>query len=217
MDLSTSQRDGLWAPRPPIGFTIVLPDAWTVFDLDPATSDEWVDELLDERLPPGRAAGPERRAVRRPLRRLLREHVRDQRDAGVFLAAAMLHTDGPDPLTLGFTLAWRPVAFRGLPRRLEALHRIQAQAPAGGRHGDRRVEIVPLACGGGVRVLTRELVLVPGTRQRRPALVAQYLVPVLDLDWMAVLTTSTAVVRLEDAVAEAADRIADGLRFEPPA
>ena len=35
------------APRPPIGFRLDVPDAFTSLDLDPATSDASIEQLLD--------------------------------------------------------------------------------------------------------------------------------------------------------------------------
>jgi len=79
----------------------------------------------------------------------------------------------------------------------------------------RVVEVVDLPAGGGVKVATREemeLPLVPGIR---PVNLTQYFVPVLDTDWLAVVTAPTGNPFLAEGVEIVADGMAESLEFKP--
>ena len=200
-------------PRPAIGFSIDVPDHWTVLDLDPDTWDGWLDAFLDQRLAGRSAASRERGPARAALLDLLRRLHDDE----VFMAAILAADVGGELVSASATLAWRrvPPADDGIP--VEGLREIYLRAPAGpGEDVDaRRVEVVELAAGAGVKVVTRETLAPPGVGGPRPVRLIQYLVPVLDTEWLAVITASTGNAALEPGVEEVADDMAATLRFTP--
>lgn len=201
-------------PRPAIGFSIDVPDHWTVLDLNPDTWDQWLDAFLDERLAgrPGAAheRGPARAALLDLRRRLHDEHV--------FMAAILAADVGGEPVSASATLAWRrvPPGDDGIP--VEGLREVYARAPAGpGEDVDRRrVEVVELEAGGGVKLVTSEALALPGLAQPQPVRLIQYLVPVLETEWLAVITASTGNAALQPGVEQVVDDMAATLRFTPP-
>ena len=201
-------------PRPAIGFSLDVPDHWTVLDLNPDTWDGWLDAFLDQRLAGRAAAARERRPARAALRDLLRR----LHDEEVFMAAILAADLGAELVSASATLAWRrvPPAEGGIP--VEGLREIYLRAPAGpGEDVDeRRVEVVDLGAGAGVKVVTRETPRLPGLPEPRPVRLVQYLVPVLDTEWLAVITASTGNAALEPGVEEVADDMGATLRFTPP-
>jgi hypothetical protein len=200
------------APRPPVGFRLDVPDEFTELDLDPSTSDGWVERLLDER-----AAGvPGAAAQRSRARQVLQAMIARQREAEVFLAAFLIKP-GPRPGEMiggSVTLAWRQ--FSG-GVQVEGLRRFFADEEAG--EGEdvtaRTVETVPLPRGDGVRVRTRQRLPVPLTSRREETVLVQHLIPVPQpaADWLAVLTMSTPDLAGEDDFHALADRVAASLDF----
>ncbi|HYR63722.1 MAG TPA: hypothetical protein VET24_13965 [Actinomycetota bacterium] len=201
---------GADVPRPPIGFSIAVPDHWTVLDLDPATREEWVDAFLDERLAGRPRAAQERPAARRGLLELL-AHLQSGQ---VFMAAILAGEVEGQLLSASATLAWRNVDGNQ-PIPLEGLRRVYAQAaPSTGEDPSRRrVEVVRVSAGGAVKVVTRETMQVPMVPGPRPVDVTQYFVPVLDTPWLAVITTTTGQPQLAPGVEQVADGMASSLAF----
>ena len=64
-----------------------------------------------------------------------------------------------------------------------------------------------------MKVVTNETVALPALPQPRPATAIQYLVPVLDTDWLAVITATTGNKALAPGVEEVADGMAATLAF----
>ena len=198
-------------PRPDLGFSIELPDQWVVLDLDPATWAGWVDAFLEARMASRPDVGPERGPTRAALVDLLqRLHAEE-----VFLAAVLAGEADGRPVSASATLAWRRPDLAGDPLLLEGLAHMYLLAPAapGEDLAARRVDIVELPAGGGVKVATRELAALP-TGESRQAWVTQYLVPVLSTGWLAVITTSTGHPELAPAVEDIGDEIAASLHFQ---
>src|SRR5467141_2695974 len=205
-----------WAgdvPRPPIGFSISVPDHWVVLDLDPRTWEGWVDAFLDERL----AGRPNAAQERPPARRGMLELLNQLHDGKVFMAAILAGEVGGELLSASGTLAWRNLGDGSGPIPLEGLRQVYAQAPPG-RGEDvrqRRVEVVALSAGGGVKVASREEMEVPMVPGVRPVNVTQYFVPVLGTDWLAVITATTGTPGLAEGVEIVADGMAESLEFRP--
>ncbi len=201
-------------PRPAIGFSVDVPDHWTVLDLNPDTWDGWLDAFLDQRLAGRRGAARERGPARAALLDLLRR----LHDEQVFMAAILAADVGRELVSASATLAWRrvPPGDDGIP--VEGLREVYLKAPAGpGEDVDqRRVEVVELAAGGGVKVVTRETLALPGLAEALPVSLTQYLVPVLDTEWLAVITASTGDAALAPGVEEVADAMAATLGFTRP-
>lgn len=207
-------------PRPPIGFSIAVPDHWSVLDLDPATREEWVDAFLDERL----ARRPRARQERADARRGLLELLATLQSGQIFMAAILAGEEQGMLLSASATLAWRQIdGNRAIP--VEGLRQAYAQAPpsTGEDPAHRRVEAVRVSAGGAVKVVTRETMQVPMVAGPRPVDITQYFVPVLDTPWLAVITTTTGQPDLAPGVEQVADGMAESLAFnrrpapQPPA
>jgi hypothetical protein len=200
------------APRPPIGFRLDVPDEFTELDLDPSTSDEWVERFLAERSARVPGAAAQRARARQVLQSLIGRH----REAGVFLAAFYSAT-GPRPgemIGASLTLAWRELAGGVL---IEGMRQYFAEEdPAPGEDlGARAVDVPRLPRGDAVRVRSQQELPVPLTSHRQPTLIIQHLIPVPDpaAGWLAVLTMSTPDLAGADEFAALADRVAGSLDF----
>lgn len=201
------------APRPSVGFSVDVPDHWTVLDLDPGTQGRWVDAFLDQRL----AGRPRAAEERPPARRALLDLLRRLQEGGVFLAAVLAGEVGGELVSASATLAWhRPEAESG-PPSLAALYEVYARAPAaaGEDAATRRVEVVDLPAGGAVKVSTRETVELPTGARVHGVAVIQCIVPVLTTGWLALITATTGVPALVAGLEEVAATMAASLRFEP--
>jgi hypothetical protein len=202
-------------PHPPIGVSIDVPDHWTVLDLNPATWDVWLDAFLDQRFAGRPGAGRERGPARQALLDLLRQ----LHDEKVFMATILAADVGGDLFSASATLAWRKldVGDAGIP--LAGLREVYARAPAspGETMGERRVEVVELPAGGAVKVATKETVRVPTTNRLQPVSVTQYFVPVLQTEWLAVITATTGNPELAPGTEEVVNGMATSLTFRAPA
>ena len=198
-------------PRPPIGFSIDVPDHWTVVDLNPETWDEWVDAFLAQRL----AGRPHAERERGPARRALLDLLRQLHGQGVFMAAILAADVGGELVSASATLAWRELDAGGEGIPLAGLREVYARAPASPSEDldERRVEVVDLGAGGGVKVAKRETMGLPVMREARPVAVTQYFVPVPDSAWLAVLTATTANPTLVPGVEAVVDAMAASLGF----
>lgn len=198
-------------PRPPIGFSIDVPDHWTVLDLNPQTWDDWLYAFLSQRL----AGRPNAKHERGPARRALLDLLRQLHDQKVFMAAILAADVGGELVSASATLAWRKLELSGDGIPLVGLHQVYSRAPASpGEDLDaRRVEIKELPAGEAVKVATRETMQLPTLAELRPVALTQYFVPVLDTNWLAVITTTTGNPPLEPGVEEIADTMAKSLTF----
>ncbi len=198
-------------PHPAIGFSIDVPDHWTVLDLNPETWDVWLGAFLDQRL----AGRPKASRERGPARTALRDLLLQLHEGKVFMAAILAADVGGDLVSASATLAWRKLDLGGDEMDLEALRQVylRARATPGEDLSARRAERVELSVGGAVKVVTREPVPVPGTSRHLLADVIQYFVPVPDTDWLAVLTASTGDSAVTAGVEEVADGMAASLKF----
>jgi len=192
-------------PHPPIGLSIDVPDHWTVLDLNPETWDAWLDAFLDQRL----AGRPDAARERAPARTVLLDLLRRLHDEKVFMAAILAADVGGELVSASATLAWRQLDLDGDKIELEGLRQVYLRAPAslGEDMASRRVERVPLPSGDAVKVATKELVSISAASRPQPVALTQYFVPVLDTDWLAVITASTG----NPALAPGAEEVADGM------
>jgi hypothetical protein len=198
-------------PRPPIGFSIDVPDHWTVLDLNPDTWDAWLDAFLDQRLAARPASTNDRVAARQALRDLMRQLHREQ----VFMAAILAADVGGELVSASATLAWRQLDTHGEGIPVAGLREVYARAPApaGEEVGARRVHVADLPVGAAVKLTTRQTMKVPGVAEPRLVVLTQYFVPVLDTDWLGVVTTATGTPALAPGVEEVADGMGASLRF----
>jgi hypothetical protein len=201
------------APRPEVGFRLHVPDAWLALDLDPASSDQWVERVLDQRI----AEHPEASRHRGHLRRILQELVGRQRAAGVFFAAVLAAGSRPaDMIGASLTLSWRRLSSPAAD--IEWLARyFGAEEPAPGERAESRtVEVVDLPVGPAVRIRTSLLAPVPESSRRQRVAVSQLVVPVPGAAWLGVLVVSTPNLGLAEVMAQLADEVAQTLQFLDP-
>ncbi len=130
--------------------------------------------------------------------------------------AAILAADvGGDLVSASATLAWRKLDTHGEGILLEGLYEVHTRTTAapGEDLTARRVQLTDLPTGGAVKVTTRETLHLPTLPEPHPVALTQYFIPVLDTDWLAVITTSTANSPLEPGVEQVADHMAKSLTF----
>jgi hypothetical protein len=197
------------APRPPLGFRFDVPDQWTVLDLAPVTSDDWIERFLDEWS--GRVPGAAAELSR--ARQVLRQTIAAHQQAGVLFAAFLATTvPAADSLVAaGLALAWQELAGMDL----DALERFCLQdGPGPGEiMAAREVCRLRLRHSDAVRVRSRQLAPVPLGPARRPVAIVQHLVPVPETAWLGVFSLTTPDLDRADAYAELADRVAGSLEL----
>lgn len=212
------------APRPPVGFRIHLPEAWTTADLHPASSDAWVRAYVRDRL----GAAPETAGQRARARRGLGALLDGCRAQGVLVLLLLAGPApdrqpsgqvGPDNLVAAsLTLAWRRLASTDHIDVDGIAQSLAASPPAPGEPvDDRIVAVIDLPSGPAAYLHTSQLVAVPGTAGARcTTALTQLLVPVPDLPWLAVITTATTNPELADGIDAIADGVAHTLEFLDP-
>ena len=199
-------------PHPAVGVSIEVPDHWVVLDLNPDTWDTWLDAFLDQRL----ASRPDAVGERAQARAVLLDLLRQLHGEKVFMAAILAADVGGELVSASATLAWRELDLDdGEKIELEGLRQVYVQAPpaAGEDMEARSVERVELPCGGAVKVVSSERIRAPGTSTDQPTTLIQYLIPVLDINWLAVITSSTANEPLAAGLEVVADQMAASLTF----
>jgi hypothetical protein len=202
------------APRPEVGFRLHVPDAWLTLDLDPGSSDGWIEGVLDARI----AEHPEAARHRGHMRRILQALIAEQRAAGVFLCAILAAGSRPaEMIGANLSLTWQRLA--AAPDDVSWLVRhFATEAPAGGETADARtVDTVDLPVGPAVRVRTSLLAPVPESSRRQRVAVCQLIVPVPDSPWLAVIVVSTPNLALTEVFARLAEDVAQSLQFLDPA
>jgi hypothetical protein len=202
------------APRPDVGFRLHVPDSWLTLDLDPATSDRWVERVLDQRI----AEHPEAARHRGHMRRILQALVAEQRAAGVFVAAVLAAGSRPaEMIGASLSLSWR--RLHGTGADVAWLARFFAEEePAPGEDVEaRRVDLVDLPAGPAVRIGSSVLAPVPESSRRQRVAVNQVVMPVPGSPWLAVLVVSTPNLGLAGRFATMADEVARSLEFLAPA
>src|SRR6266568_4539747 len=143
------------APRPEVGFRLHVPDAWLALDLDPASSDRWVERVLDERI----AEHPEAGRHRGHMRRVLQALVAEQRAAGVFFSAVLAAGSRPaEMIGANLALSWTRLTAAAEDVGWLARYFAADEAAPGEAVDTRRVDIVDLPCGPAVRIRTSLLV-----------------------------------------------------------
>jgi hypothetical protein len=201
------------APRPEIGFRIHVPDSWLALDLDPASSDQWVERVMDERI----AEHPEAARHRGHMRRILQSLVDEQRAAGVFLSAILAAGSRPaEMIGANLSLSWSRLASAPDDISWLARHFAEEELLDGEFPELRTVDLVDLPAGPAVRVRTSVLAPVPETSRRQRVAVNQIVVPVPDSRWLGVIVVSTPNLSLAEAFARLADEVAQSLRFLDP-
>jgi hypothetical protein len=200
------------APRPPIGFRFDVPDHWTVLDLDPTSSNNWVDWFVAAHAADLPASAFERSRVGDLLRLMIEQH----RQAGVLFAAflaaggsgAARVNSAESLVAAGIALAWQELAGMDVAG-LERFCQQDAAAP-GEELAAREVCRVRLRDGEAVRVRSRQLAPEPLTHIRRPVAIVQHLVLIPD-NWLGVFSLTTPQLDRAAEYAGLADRVAQSL------
>jgi hypothetical protein len=201
------------APRPEVGFRLHVPDAWLALDLDPATSDRWVERVIDERV----AEHPEAGRHRGHLRRILQALVAEQRAAGVFFSAVLAAGARPgEMIGANLALSWRRLTAAAGGIEWLARHFAAEDAAPGEAALSRSVDVVSLPCGPAVRIRTSLLALVPESSRRHRVAVSQLVIPVPGTPWLGVLVVSTPNLGLADVMSGLADEVAQSIEFLHP-
>jgi hypothetical protein len=207
------------APRPEVGFRIHVPDDWLTLDLDPASSDQWIEQVLDERI----AEHPQAARHRGHMRRILQSLIDQQRAAGVFLSAILAAGGRPaEMIGANLSLSWSRLASAPDEVSWLARHFAEEELADGEFPELRTVDLVDLPAGAAVRVRTSLLAPVPETSRRQRVAVSQIVVPVPGSRWLGVIVVSTPNLALAEEFARLADDVAQSLRFlhqgsaEPP-
>lgn len=198
------------APRPEIGFRVHVPDSWLTLDLDPASSDQWIERVLAERI----AEHPEAARHRGHMRRILQSLIDSQRSAGVFLSAILAAGGRPaDMIGANLSLSWSQLV--SAPDDIGWLARhFAAEELADGEFAQMRtVDLVDLPAGQAVRIRTSVLAPVPESSRRQRVAVNQFVVPVPDSRWLGVLVVTTPNLALTEVFARLAEEVAQSLRF----
>ncbi len=194
-------------PRPPFGFEIDIPQPWILLDLDPRTTTEWIRQFVQLR-----AVGRARPAADRlDVSKVLRDVIDALRAEGILLAAILAGSVGQEVIGASVTLGWREM--RG-GVELEALgSSLAVAAPTSDElPHHRRVDLVSLSPRPAVRLRTRQLAPVPASTHRREVCVHQLFVSTEASTWVAVVTATTSMADLDDAVGQAAIHVAGSLR-----
>lgn len=201
------------APRPDVGFRVHTPDSWLTVDLDPASSDEWVERVLDERI----AEHPEAARHRGHMRRILQSLIEQQRAAGVFLCALLAAGSRPAELIGGnLALSWVRLASPPDDTGWLARYFAEEELQDGEFAEMRAVDLVDLPAGPAVRIGTSLFAPVPETSRRQRVAITQIVVPVPGTAWLAVLVVSTPNLGMTEVFARLADEVAQSLRFLDP-
>jgi hypothetical protein len=198
------------APRPEVGFRVHVPDSWLTLDLDPASSDQWIERVLDERI----AEHPPAARHRGHMRRILQSLIDQQRAAGVFLSAILAAGSRPaEMIGANLSLSWNRLV--SAPDEIDwlARHFATEELQDGEFPQMRTVDLVDLPAGPAVRIRTSLLAPVPESSHRQRVAVSQFVVPVPDSRWLGVLVVSTPNLALTEVFARLADEVAQSLRF----
>lgn len=197
------------APRPPIGFRFDVPDEWTVLDLEPATSDRWIESFLAERSATVPGAAAQEPWARQVLQQMIEQH----RRAGVLFAAflASRMPAAPALVDAGLALAWQELTSMDL----DALDRFcREDKPGPGEiPAARQVCRVRLRHGDAIRVRSRQSAPAPLGSSRRPVAIVQHLIPVPGTGWLAVFSLTTPHLELAETYAALADLVAGSLEL----
>jgi len=143
-------QEGTAQERAPGRFSVRVPDSWYEFDLWRATRTGDLARLVDARVADVPALAPHRGAVLR----LLRDVAADAERRGAVFCAAMAEPDGAEGTLLvaamGFVTAGSPDPGENSVEAIAA--QLSGTATEGDPGAGRRVRLVELAAGRGVRV-----------------------------------------------------------------
>jgi hypothetical protein len=201
---------GVTAAPQPEQMSIILPAAWKVIDLDPATRDRSLKRLIRQAVGSADSLAMYRRWAERAYRSMITEAA----ESGAFFAATYDEQVAGRPLSASVLvfIGRLPLDDRGSPLTVEEMARILAEPGA----GETTVEpptVVELGMGTATRSRVRMTSEVPDSDRTVPVDLTRFFLPRADWDRLLVMAFSTAILPASDALAELFDQIALGARW----
>ena len=192
---------------------MVMPSAWRMIDLNPATRDRSIQRMIREAL--GRS--DELASLRRSAAQELGKAVEAATSAGCFFAATYEELVGGWPLSataLAF-LGLSPSGPDGPATDAETLLTLLG-SPSSGEEPVDDARVVTLALGDAARTRVRLSDQVEGAETVSTVDVVRYFIPVAAWDRLLVMAFSTPMLYAADAMAELFDQMALGARWRVP-
>ena len=203
-------RPGVTPAPQPERMSIILPAAWKVIDLDPATRDRSLKRLIRQAVGSADSLAVYRRWAERAYRSMITEAT----ESGAFFAATYDEQVAGRPLSASLLvfIGRLPLDDGGSPVTVEEMVRILAEPGA----GEATVEpptVVELGMGTAARSRVRIVSEVPESDRTVPVDLTRFFLPRPDWDRLLVMAFSTAILPASDALAELFDQIALGARW----
>lgn len=203
-------RPGMTPPPQPEGLSIILPAAWKVIDLDPATKDRSLKRLVRQAVGSADSLALYRRWAEQAYRSMISEAT----ESGAFFAATYDEEVAGRPLSASLLvfIGRLPLDDGGSPVTVDGMVRILAE-PGPGETMAEPPTVVKLGLGTATRSRVRAISEVPESDRTVPVDLTRFFLPRADEDRLLVMAFSTAILPASDALAELFDQIALGARW----
>jgi len=194
------------APAPPADYQLLLPEGWFRLDIDPERRERSVDALVERQFR-GVDNAPQ---IKRQLRQEMLAQATTAFEQGGIELYLSLQQAGP------FTIPASLLIGLGLPPhggRLPSLHALADELAADTR-GKREVTVVELPAGEALRV-REESTPSPGAEDHfLPSVSLDFQVSVPHAQALLLLTFSTPLIQIADAMVELFDAVAGSLSWK---
>ncbi len=193
-------------------FSMVLPNTWTLMDLDPATRDRSVERLIRQAL----GTRDSLATLRRWAITQYRAFLQDATAAGAFFAAQLSQDIGGRPLTASMLafLGLTPLGADRMPMGVEEMVTTPAEPGEDESIGEGPPE-VELPIGWAVRVRGRTSAGLAGSDGVVAlADITRFFVPVAEWGYMLVMAFSTPILSASDTFAALFDQLARTARWQ---
>ena len=198
-------------PSPyPERMSIILPAAWKVIDLDPATRDRSMKRLIRQAVGSADSLAVYRRWAERAYRSMITEAT----ESGAFFAATYDEQIAGRPLSASLLvfIGRLPLGAHGAPVTVDEMVRTLAE-PGPGETAVQPPTVVELGLGPATRSRVRIVSEIPESDRTVPVDLTRFFLPRADWDRLMVMAFSTAILPASDALAELFDQIALGARW----
>ncbi|WP_434594681.1 hypothetical protein [Streptomyces sp. A5-4] len=201
----TSSVDNM--PSAPDDYQLLLPEGWFRLSLEPEKRERSVGALLDRQLKGIDNAAHFRRDLRQEL---MRRAADAYRGGGIELYLSMQQAGSLTiPASLLVTLLPSPPSGGQLPQAAELAADLSAKAK-----GKRHISVVDLAAGKAVRI-REEIESLPGEDDYAlPSVTLEHRLCIPGTDAQLLLTFSTPLIQIADAMCELFDAIAGSLTWK---
>jgi len=205
-----SARSGLTSAPEPERMSIILPSAWQVIDLDPATRDRSARRLIRQAVGSADSLALYRRWAEQAYHSMITEAT----ESGAFFAATYDEQVAGRPLSASLLvfIGRLPVDDRGSPVTVEEMLRVLVE-PGAGESMLEPPTVVELGLGTAARSRVRTTAEVPESDRTVPVDLTRFFLPRADWDRLLVMAFSTVILPASDALAELFDLIALGARW----